>query len=47
MERTPGVLPPLGNLLRGDIEALSQPVLAQRVGIDGEAAVEFLDALGE
>jgi hypothetical protein len=45
MERAPGVLPALGDLLRGDVEALSQPVLAQRVGIDSEAAFELLDAM--
>ena len=38
---------PSGDLLRGDVEALAQPVLAQRVGVDGEAAVELLDALRE
>jgi hypothetical protein len=47
MERAPGVLPALGDLLRGDVEALSQLVLAQRVGIDSEAAVDLLDALRE
>jgi hypothetical protein len=47
MECPPGVLPALGDLLRGDLEAFSQPVLAQRVGIDGEAAVDLLDALWE
>jgi hypothetical protein len=47
VERAPGVLPALGDLLRGDVEALSQPVLAQRVGIDSEAAVEFLNAMRE
>jgi hypothetical protein len=47
MERAPGVLPALGDLLRGNVEVLSQLVLAQRVGVDREAAVDFFNPLRE
>ena len=43
----PAVLPALGDRPRRDVEALAQRELAGVVGVDGEAAVDLLDALRE
>jgi hypothetical protein len=47
MEGTPVVLPAAGNRLRGDVEALAERELAVAVGVDGETALDLLDALRE
>jgi hypothetical protein len=44
MERAPVVLPAVGDRLRNHVESFLQQELACRVGVDGKAAVDFLDA---
>jgi hypothetical protein len=47
VEVAPRVLPALREVVRGDVEAVAERALARIVGVDGEAAVDLLDALRE
>jgi hypothetical protein len=47
VELAPRLFPALGERRRGDVEELPERGLTGIVGVDGEAAVDLLDADGE